>query len=223
MAFKFASPSELYYLALYTLVVLVRYFQVKKRSKPADPNMKQLTKQERMSIFHVGLEIVYTASGLVVLLLNDLQAYTPFILVIYMIFVMVTVQIDSMESKFSERAVFATNIFILVTAICVTAWYFEVIYIDKHTSPCPEGKVSHFRVAIPYQDFALRDHIGGATLGTRQFVYIFETEAINVTEAKNKALQKSDEIPSFTSRKHPSRQPGDIVIVPEQVFVQQIN
>ncbi|MFA7347502.1 MAG: hypothetical protein WCZ86_07055 [Desulfurivibrionaceae bacterium] len=219
-----SSPSERYYLALYALVVIVRYFQIKKKSNPANPDIKRLTKQERMSVFHVGLEIAYTASGLVVLLLADLQTDTPFILIIYMIFLMATVQIDSMESKFSERTVFAANIFILVTAIVVTTWYFEVIYKDKHATLNPEGKpkISHFRVVIPYTDLALRDHIGNTIMGSKQFVYLAETDAINITEAKQNALKMGDEIPSFTSRKHPSKKPGDIVIVPEQVFVQQI-
>ncbi|MGH8619732.1 MAG: hypothetical protein ACREUW_18745, partial [Burkholderiales bacterium] len=51
------TPNTLYYLALYALVIIVRLFKLRKQQVW---NKKQ--------IFHVALEIVYTSSGLVILL-----------------------------------------------------------------------------------------------------------------------------------------------------------
>lgn len=64
-AHGYLNPNTMYYLALYFFVILVRFFKLKKEHAAS-------TAFDMRKIFHVGLELVYTASGLVVLLRGQL-------------------------------------------------------------------------------------------------------------------------------------------------------
>lgn len=196
------SPNTLYYLALYVLVLVVRFFKLKKDE--AGEGWKKHTKKE---IFHVGLEIVYTASGLVVLLLTDLKDYAAFIILGYVILVMVSANIESMEEKFSKKSVFNTHVVVLIIVGLITIWYFESIAPAKHTvtaSTPPkvnnQSEQKSYKVAIPYQDLSLRSHLGVA-FGNRQLVFITDVEAKSTKSAKKIAIEKfTNDVLPFNSK-----------------------
>lgn len=212
------SPSTMYYMALYFLVLVVRFFKLKKE--------EQGTKWETHNwreVFHVGLELVYTASGLVVLLLADLHAYVAFIIIGYVIVVYISTQIETMDKRFSSGVVFATHVSILVLVVFTTIWYFQFVQPEAQAAQngSTAGAAQHFRVAIPYQDMALREHIGAA-YGSRQLVFITDLEAKDDFDAKEKARAEfKQKVTPFESRRRKSS-PDDIITYSDQVIVKQI-
>ena len=206
------NPNTMYYLALYFFVVLVRFFKLKKdQTNNANFDYKK--------IFHVGLELVYTASGLVVLLLSDLSEYAAFIVIGYLIFFIVSSQIETMEDKFSARTVFITNVIILISVCSVTYWYFE--YVHPRSQAAQQSHHTHYRVLIPYTDMAMRDHVG-TTFGDREFVYIYDLDADTASAAKNAVLKRfHDYVKPFDLKKRMAT-PEDLMIRDEQIVVQGI-
>lgn len=209
------SPSTLYYLALYTLVIIIRFFKLKKQAGVWDSK----------KVFYVALEVVYTSSGLVVLLLEDLKAFAPFIIVAYLILVLVSSQIDSMEERFSGNAAFFTHLAVIAIVVSVTVVYFEVVQRGLETKRREEAdkraqleKSKNYRIAIPYEDQTLRAHVGTRLFGSRQLVEIISVRADTEDNARAKALEL------FWEKVRPYREVEDfrsvIIVRPELMIFQ---
>src|SRR5258708_3523924 len=150
----FISPNTLYYLGLYAVVIVVRYFKLKKL---ADPKVEWDWKP----VFHVALEIVYTSSGLLILLLLGLNAYTAFIIIIYALLLIISSQIEFMEEKFSKNEVFYTHVGIIAIIAVMTIVYFEFVAKEieqQHISAtnAQAERLNTPRVLIPYNNHTLR-------------------------------------------------------------------
>src|SRR6266571_473922 len=146
----FISPTTLYYIGLYAVVILVRFFKLK---KAADPSVQWDWKP----VFHVALEIVYTSSGLVILLLQGLKAYAAFIIIIYLMLILISSQIEFMEEKFSKNAAFYTHVGISVVIVITTIFYFEFVEkeIEREHVSASHAEIERlktYRVLIPYED-----------------------------------------------------------------------
>lgn len=215
-AAKYAlSPNTMYYLALYGLVVLVRFFKLKKEA-PLDKPF------DWKRVFHVGLELVYTASGLVVLLLVDLKNYAAFIVIGYLIVVIISSQIETMAERFSPTTVFVTHCLILVAVLYTTVWYFESVQPDVDKAAKVAKVHRHFRVAMPYQDMALREHIGAA-FGARQLVFVTDVEADDEFSAKLKAKAEfREKISPFESRRRKTTG-DDVIVYLDQIIVKPLD
>ena len=211
----FLSPNTMYYVALYGLVILVRFFKLKKEGSADAPfDVKR--------VFHVGLELVYTASGLVVLLLVDLKDYAAFIVIGYLSVVIISSQIETMSERFSKVTVFLTHIAILLLVLVTTVWYFQAVQPEVEKAARTAKAHRHFRVAIPYQDMALREHLG-ATFGSRQLVYITDVEASDEFEAKQKAKSEfKEKVSPFESRRRKSTV-DDVIAHIDQIIAKPID
>jgi len=209
------SPNTMYYVALYGLVILVRFFKLKKEESSEKPF-------DWKNVFHVGLELVYTASGLVVLLLVDLKDYAAFIVIGYLIVVIISSQIETMAERFSKVSVFVTHVAILMIVVCTTIWYFQSVQPNADMAAKVAKAHRHFRVAIPYQDMALREHIGTA-FGARQLVFVTDVEAKDEFDAKQKAKAEfREKVPPFESRRRKAT--GDDVITHlDQIIVKPLD
>lgn len=211
------APNTLYYLVLYSVVIAVRFFKLRK-----DEDGPGWHKHTRREVFHVGLEVVYTSSGLVILLLNDLRDFAPFIFVAYVLVVLASSQMESMEEKFTPNQVFGTHLVILIAVIATTVVYFQgkqnraMEVHDRSKAP------SHYRVAIPYQDFGLREHVGAA-FGARELVYITDVTATDPFDARTNArAQMAKEIVPFeTNRKKAN--PNSVVPYLDRIIVTQLD
>jgi hypothetical protein len=185
-ASTFLSPSTLYFLALYSLVIIVRFFKLKKETTG---------EWDWRNVFHVALEFVYTSSGLVVMLLEGLKAYVPFIIIVYLILVLVSSQIESMEERFSAKTTFYTHLGIILVIVITTVLYFELVQRDIYKKEVA-AKVEEFkrlksyRVVIPYEDKTLRAHVGPRLFGDRLLAVVMQVSASNDLEAKEIALQR---------------------------------
>ncbi len=212
------SPNTLYYLALYFLVLIIRFFKIKKLAANTNWTSDQIKK-----VFHVGLETIYTASGLVVLLLVDLKEYAPFIIIMYLILVLISSQIESMEEKFSENAVFSTHLIILLLVGLVTVWYFESLQKSLEKNNLKVETKEHstkYHAAIPYFDLSLRNHLGVIFSG-KQLVYLVSVEADNAISAKAKAItQFKEEVVPFGGKKSTSE--SDL-IMSDDIYIKQEN
>jgi len=212
------SPNTLYYITLYAVVIVVHLFKLRKEEAG-----KKWEKHNWKEIFHVGLEIVYTASGLVVLLIADLPEYIPFIVMAYVFLVFVSSQIQSMEERFSDNVVFGTHIFILIFVLAITFLYFDVIQRSAKSELLARSiGPHHYKVLMPYQDLALRDHIG-VGFGARRLVFSTEVVAKNELEARQNASKELNEkvLPYESKRRKTSS--ADIVAIPEEALVRQID
>jgi hypothetical protein len=213
------SPNTLYYVALYALVVLVRFFKLKKESTGP------WVQRDFMRVFHVGLEMVYTASGLIVLLLEDLRAYAPFIIIGYLILVLVSSQIESISEKFSEMTVALTHVVVIGTVAGLTIWYFEFAQKQLHAPPLLSGSTSiaeaDFRVAIPYVDLALRQHLGSSSNGLT-LVFLCTVKAREEGEAKTLALVRlRKEVKPFSPRGKPASSDA-LLVQDDQAFIRRL-
>lgn len=202
------TSNTLYYLALYAMVFIVRYFKLKKDETGVGWN-----KHRFKQVFHVGLDLVYTASGLVILLLDDLRDYVPFILTSYVLLLLISAQTDSMEEKFEANKVFAINIGIFLVIFFTTVFYFQT----KGAS----SSMSVYRVAIPYQDLALRQHLGSA-INDKKLIYIATVEAKNEKTATAMVKQKmKNEVMPFSIKNRQSSV-SDIVPSYDEVLVSKL-
>ncbi|MSQ70681.1 MAG: hypothetical protein EXR27_05230 [Betaproteobacteria bacterium] len=166
------------------LVIVVRFFKLKKTTN-GNWDWKE--------VFHVALEIVYTSSGLVILLLDGLKAYAPAIIVVYLMLVLVSAQIESMEDRFSKRATFFTHMGIIAIVATATGLYFEVVQKDldqrqEFNREAEQKKQKSYRVIIPFEDQTLRSHVGPRLFGQRQLVSIVPVNAENAAKAKELGL-----------------------------------
>ncbi len=208
------SPNTMYYLALYALVLIVRFFKLKKETN------NQWTSVDSKRVFHVALEVVYTASGLVVLLLEDLHAYAPFIIVSYMMLMYLSSQMESIHEKFSENTVFFTHLAILVFVAALTCWYFESV--QKNNQLQIANAESQYRVAIPYTDLGLRQHLGNSA-GNMTLVFVTTVNASNDLTAKTKAKDlMTTKVTPFTS-KAIRQTDGSIIIHDDLTVASQIS
>jgi hypothetical protein len=202
------TSNTLYYLALYAMVFIVRYYKLKK-----DETGVGWSKHKFKQVFCVGLDLLYTASGLVILLLADLKEYVPAILITYVILLLVSAFTDSMEEKFEPNKVFGINLIIFIVILSTTILYFQT---KGHSSD-----VVRYKVAIPYQDLALRQYFGTA-INDKKLVYITTIEAKNEAQAVSLAKQKMiDEVKPFVVKSRQSSQ-NDIIPSFDEVLVSRI-
>lgn len=191
------APNTLYYLVLYSVVIAVRFFKLRKEEDGPGWN-----KHTRREVLHVGLEIVYTASGLVILLLNDLRDFAPFIFVAYVLVVLASSQMESMEEKFTKNQVFVTHFIILIVVVVTTVGYFQTKHAQATAAAGDAKTARQYRVIIPYIDIGLREHVG-APFGTRELVFVADVAATDASAAKRAAKDRMarEVVPFETARK----------------------
>jgi hypothetical protein len=176
-----------YYLALFLLVFIIRYFKLKKQY--------QLNYGSHIwELLHVSLELIYTASGIVIALLLKLdQKWIPFVITVYIILVITSSLLEMANVKdFKPRTI---NLFhgVLVFSIIL----FSVITYTK-VIPNTAGEIKktevknkpQYAIIIPYSDESLQKNAGKGDLKERRFMYYSEVSGNNMDSIKRISIIK---------------------------------
>ncbi len=156
----------IYYIFLFILVLTIRFFKLKNTHK-SNFNVKW------KEVFYSSLEIVYTASGVVIaLLLNVSKDWIAPVVIVYLVIVIFSALLEMSNDNFndlSKTSLHVVIIFIVVTSTILT--YKKVIpkKVDIEGKPTDTIassviKPKSFTILIPYYDHSLIRHVGNNKL-----------------------------------------------------------
>ncbi len=137
------NAITLYYLCQYIVVFVISYFRVRKAFQNQDPTTPAAPKFNWRPVFFVSLEVVYTSAGLLIVLIDDSKEWAPVIIIVYIIFILISSNLTSIEEKFSEKSKFKAHLTITLFIIAGTVL---ALYLRRE---------SKFSVSIPYHDESL--------------------------------------------------------------------
>lgn len=209
----------IYYIFLFILVISIRFFKLKNIYKD-DFNKKW------SEVFFSSLEIVYTASGVVIaLLLNVSKAWIAPVVIVYLVIVIFSALLEMSNENFNNKTKTGLHIGIIIIVVAATIiTYDEVIpKVDINGKPTPVNIKSNialkqYTIIIPYFDYSLIRHVGNKKL--KNTPLIFQTNVI--TENKNNvydlALEKIRK-EKLLSPLFPDNSLNQIEILQEQIVI----
>ncbi len=209
----------IYYIFLFILVISIRFFKLKNIYKD-DFNKKW------SEVFFSSLEIVYTASGVVIaLLLNVSKAWIAPVVIVYLVIVIFSALLEMSNENFNNKTKTGLHIgiiIIVVTATIIT--YDEVIpKVDINGKPTPINiknniTLKQYTIIIPYFDYSLIRHVGNKKL--KNTPLIFQTYIIteNKNAVYNLALEKIRK-QKLLSPLFPDNSLNQIEILQEQIVI----
>ena len=176
------SSSTIYYLLLYGVIFAIRYFKLKKEFKFQDPSIPEPIKINPKQVFFVSIDILYSAAGFVIILINNNKDWTPVILLAYALLVLVSSNLSSLEDRFGDTQ--KLTIHISIIAIVILATFFTFYTVENKNRACQNDKIQidsiyHYRIAIPYVDKSLINHLGYDKVGDKKFIYYTDVNSIN--------------------------------------------
>ena len=155
------NTTMIYYLGLYLMVFVVRYFKQSRGTVQ--------TKQDWNEFFsYSSLEIIYTASGFLVILLSREIRLLPIFLISYTLLLFTSSNIDRVE-KLQDKTKMITHIIIIAIVVFVTVLSFstklrdegDIITIYSTNERCNSAKPLRFyTVVLFYDDNSLISHVG---------------------------------------------------------------
>lgn len=209
----------IYYIFLFILVISIRFFKLKNIYKD-DFNKKW------SEVFFSSLEIVYTASGVVIaLLLNVSKAWIAPVVIVYLVIVIFSALLEMSNENFNNKTKTGLHIGIIIIVVAATIiTYDEVIpKVDINGKPTPVNiknniALKQYTIIIPYFDYSLIKHVGNKKL--KNTPLIFQTNII--TENKNTvyklALEKIRK-EKLLSPLFPDNSLNQIEILREQIVI----
>jgi hypothetical protein len=171
-----------YYLALFLLVFIIRYFKLKKEKK-------LVLYKDYWNLLHVSLELIYTASGIVIaLLLNIDQKWIPFVITFYIILVITSSLLEMVNvDDFKPETI---NFIHGILVICIISFsvitYKEII--PNTAEEIKKTEVNNkpkYAIIIPYSDESLQRNAGKGDLKERRFMYYSEVSGNNMDSIKS--------------------------------------
>ena len=177
----------LYYLALFFLVFVIRFFKLKKEQKLNN-------NKDFWTLLHVSLELIYTASGIVIALLLKIdQKWIPAIITIYIILVITSSLLEMANDNDFKPSTINTIHGILVICIILfsVVTYSEII---PNTAVEQQNNVVNnkpkYAIIIPYSDESLQKNAGKSALKERRFMYYSEVSGSNTDSIKRISITK---------------------------------
>ncbi len=176
-----------YYLALFSLVFIIRYFKLKKQYK-----LKYGS--HIWELLHVSLELIYTASGIVIALLLKIdQKWIPAVITFYIILVITSSLLEMVnEDDFKPRTI--TRIHGVV--VCLIILFSVITYLEIIPNTAQESKKSEvknkpkYAIIIPYTDESLQKNAGKGDLKDRRFMFYTEVSGNNIDSIKRISITK---------------------------------
>ena len=177
-----------YYLALFLLVFGIRFFKLKKQYKKDFKNHLQ-------EVLHVSLDLVYTASGIVIaLLLNIGQSWLGPVLIIYLLFVIFSALIEMAGedefTKTSKTIIHGIIVFliILLSVLSYTKFIPKVDINGNKVTTLNQSKFATYKIIIPYEDPSLIKHIGHNSWNNRKLYYSELISGSNLDSLRKKVI-----------------------------------
>lgn len=137
------NAITLYYLGQYLVVFVISYFRIRKAFQIQDPSIPDLPKFNWRPVFFVSLEIVYTSAGLIILLITDSKEWAPAIIIFYVILILISSNLNSIEERFSETFKLISHSLITLLVIAIS-----ILVLNSPTE-------SKYRISIPFYDFSI--------------------------------------------------------------------
>jgi hypothetical protein len=177
----------LYYLALFSLVFIIRYFKLKKEQK------LELNK-DYWTLLHVSLELIYTASGIVIALLLKIdQKWIPAIITFYIILVITSSLLEMANDKdFKPGTITKIHGFLVICIISFSVITYSEI-IPNTAEEIKKTEVNNkpkYAIIIPYSDESLQKNAGKGDLKDRRFMYYSEVSGNNMDSIKRISIIK---------------------------------
>jgi hypothetical protein len=171
----------IYYLFLFFLVIIIRFFKLKNTYKDKfSENWKE--------VLFSSLEIVYTASGVVIaLLLNVTKHWIAPVVIVYLVIVIFSALLEMSNENFGNRI--KTNLHLIIILIVISSTiitYSKVLpKVDINGTPLKTNLITKpqkkdFTIIIPYYDNSLIRHVGNKNL--KETPLIFETHIRSFTK-----------------------------------------
>lgn len=182
----------IYYLLVYIVIFIIRILKVVMQEFktiapnipseiPSDKPARKLYLWDKWSrVTFIGLDIVYGASGLVVVLFAKMtgeQMGLGIVLFVYLALLFIAVIADIIFDKFGTKKAAYLNIFLVAAVIGATYW----VSFNMLSKP-----VTHYKIFIPYKDSSI------LPWGFHKYKKINFVHYVNVTENnEKKALEKA--------------------------------
>ena len=170
----------IYYSFLFLLVIIIRFFKLK-NDLGANFNRKW------NEIFNASLEIVYTASGIVIaLILNVDKVWIAPVVIIYLVLVIFTALLEMSSNNFSSSVKTFLHLLIILLIIISTIVSYKYIIpkVDIHGMPKELNINKKYKIIVPYIDHSILKHIGYTKLKNKSFYFEHVITTSNVDSAK---------------------------------------
>jgi hypothetical protein len=176
-----------YYLALFLLVFIIRYFKLKK-------DYKQNFSENWPKLFHVSLELIYTASGIVIaLILNIEKIYIPVVIISYIILVITSSLLEmANEQDFKPNFItwFHGSLVVCIIFVSIITYSKIIPNVDINGEAKKDVFVTKpkYAIIIPYSDESLQRHVGNKELKERKFLFYNEISGYSVDSIRKVSL-----------------------------------
>jgi hypothetical protein len=175
------NPNTIYYLLIYAIIVVLRFFKMYRQVKSGTEG-----RNWRHYCF-VALEFVYSSAGIVILLLTAAPQWASVIIMAYIVLLLVSAFLDAMGDDFPEGTRLLANVSIILIVSVLSVTFNQTVLFSKapQTSRASDKSPATLReyvVAVPYIDYTLRRHLG-ERLGERMLVFVTAVKASTRDEA----------------------------------------
>jgi hypothetical protein len=182
------KPVTSYYLGLYLLVFVIRFFKIQKDKS------KNGGESSHKHYFFTGLEMVYTTAGFVILL-DKQKDWTRAIMIFYILLVIIAVFVDSMDDKLDIGLKFWVHLTISVIIIGATIIYLNGIFGNEFESQNTSkgnnmASQKSYLIMLPYKDLILAKYLGYEKYNDKMWTDIKRIRANNETEAVEMAISR---------------------------------
>lgn len=209
----------IYYIFLFILVISIRFFKLKNIYK--DEFNKKWSE-----VFFSSLEIVYTASGVVIaLLLNVSKAWIAPVVIVYLVIVIFSALLEMSNENFNNKTKTGLHIGIIIIVVAATIiTYDEVIpKVDINGKPTPINiknniALKQYTIIIPYFDYSLIRHVGNKKLKNTPLTFQTNIITENKNAVYNLALEKIRK-EKLLSPLFPDNSLNQIEILQEQIII----
>jgi hypothetical protein len=162
------QPGAIYYLILYTLIIVLQFFKTfpKVRDEPEKYGWREY--------FFVSLQVVYTAAGVIILLLAQLKEWMAVLMMAYVGLIVVSSFLDTVGTRFKPTTRLCLHLAIILFVVVTTVISYEkVLPRNGAASSAQEPNArpkQRYRVVFPYSDATLAKHVGvGRMKGLRLY------------------------------------------------------
>ena len=188
------SPQMIYYLILYFFIFVIHFFKVY-------PSIRDNAGQ--YTWWHYGffsLEIVYTSTGVALLVMASQRDWMSVMLASYMVLLVCSAFLDTIGTKFKDKSRFTAHM-VIIGIVILSTIVLHVTVVGRVYEREKEWKtianslkaapsVPSYRIGIPYADLTLDSYLGRNKLQAVKFVFITKITAPSREEAIEKAKEK---------------------------------
>jgi hypothetical protein len=177
---------SLFYFFLYLVVIGVNFIKRRKAFTIPDDTTPE-SKFKWGPVFYISNEILYTASGIIILLFKYSADWTPVFYSVLLIIGLFSTAVVTMEEKFTERSKFWLHVsFIIIILLgTVSTSVFVASKEKEHNDNTNRIDTVTYNVVIPYTDKSLVKQLGNLYFDDKYLAY----NTTVITDNKDSVIQ----------------------------------